>query len=92
VSKFSQLTKPILVSDRAEAALKFAESAAGLKDVVEEKIVETETRSTHAPVGYRRLTINLPEKLHKKLRLKAVEQNTTATEIIEKLLNKEISK
>ena len=81
-----------MVSDRAEAALKFAESAAVVKDIVEEKSVETETRSTYAPEGYRRLTINLPEKLHKKLRLKAVEQNTTATEIIEKLLSKEMSK
>lgn len=81
-----------MVSDRAEAALKFAESAAVVKDIVEEKSVETETRSTYAPEGYRRLTINLPEKLHKKLRLKAVEQNTTATEIIEKLLSKEIGK
>lgn len=92
MSKFSQLTKPSLVSERAEAALKFAESAAVVKDVVEEKSVETEARSTYAPEGYRRLTINLPEKLHKKLRMKAVEQNTTATEIIERLLNKEMSK
>ena len=63
-----------------------------MKAVVEEKIVGIETRSTYAPEGYRRLTINLPEKLHKKLRLKAVAQKITTTEIIEKLLSKEIRK
>lgn len=43
-----------------------------------------------APEGYRRLTINLPEALHKKLKLTAVKQDCTATKIIERLLVKEL--
>jgi plasmid stability protein len=34
----------------------------------------------------KRLTINLPEELHKKLRMKSVQDGTTATEIIVELL------
>lgn len=47
-------------------------------------------RMFFAPEGYRRLTINLPEVLHKKLRLTAIEQDCTATEIIKRLLMKEL--
>ena len=71
------------------AALAFAEAGAapaktGAKQAAAEK------RAFFAPEGYRRLTINLPEALHKKLRLAAVEQDCTATEIIERLLVKEL--
>lgn len=48
-------------------------------------------RSFNAPEGYKRLTINLPESLHKKLKMAAVEQGITATEIIERILNKELA-
>ena len=76
------LTKPTLESKiSAEAALAFAEAG---------KKVSGGKRAFFAPVGYRRLTINLPESLHKKLRLAAVEQDCTATEIIERLLVKEL--
>lgn len=64
----------------AAAALAFAEAG---KSAVEK-------RAFVAPVGYRRLTINLPEALHKKLRLVAVERDTTATQIVEQLLIKEL--
>ncbi len=40
----------------------------------------------------RRLTINLREDLHKKLRLAAVEQDCNATDIIERLLVKELER
>ena len=91
MSKFTQLTKPDFINDRSAAALKFAEASVITKDVVTNSVEIETTRSTYAPEGYRRLTINLPETLHKKLRMKAVEQNTTATEIIEKLLSQELS-
>jgi hypothetical protein len=44
----------------------------------------------NAPAGYRRLTINLREDIHKKIRLKAIEQDCTVTDIITKLLEKEV--
>jgi hypothetical protein len=56
------------------------------------KQAAAEKRAFFAPTGYRRLTINLPEELHKKLRLAAIEQDCTATEIIERLLTKELAK
>jgi hypothetical protein len=83
VSKFAQLTKPV-VGSKVEAALKFAEAATETKQKTVK--VGAQVKGSVAPAGYKRLTINLPESLHKKLRLKAIEQNTTATEIIERLL------
>jgi hypothetical protein len=47
-------------------------------------------RIFNAPQGYRRLTINLPEETHKKLKHMAVDQETTATAIIEELLAKHL--
>ena len=78
------LSKPMLGNKTAEA-VKFAEASKPTKPA-------TEKRVFYAPEGYRRLTINLPEDLHKKLRLMAVEQDCTATEIIERLLVKELDK
>jgi hypothetical protein len=51
-------------------------------------IVELEipARIFNAPDGYKRLTINLPIKLHTKLKIAAAKQEITATEIIENLL------
>ena len=80
MSKITTLTKPTLKS--AAAALAFAE--AGTKNAAANK------RVFFAPEGHRRLTVNLREDLHKKLRLAAVEQDCTATEIIERLLVKEL--
>ena len=90
MSKTTTLAKPTLGSKTtSEAALAFAEAGAapaktGTKQAAAEK------RAFFAPEGCRRLTINLPEALHKKLRLAAVEQDCTATEIIERLLVKEL--
>lgn len=84
MSKTMTLTKPTL-ANKAESALAFAEAGAEVK-------LATEKRAFFAPEGYRRLTINLREDLHKKLRLAAVEQDCTATDIIERLLVKELGK
>ena len=92
MSKHTTLAKPTLVNkSKSDAALAFAEGAAvvvptGAKQTASEK------RAFFAPEGYRRLTINLREDLHKKLRLAAVEQDCTATDIIERLLVKELEK
>ena len=85
MSKTTTLTKPTLGSKTA-AALAFAEAdATGAKQAGEK-------RAFFAPEGYRRLTINLREDLHKRLRLAAVEQDCTATDIIERLLVRELDK
>ena len=77
------LSKPTL--NKPLAALEFAEG---------KKKVETSgdggKRVFNAPEGHRRLTINLPIELHKKLKLAAVNRDVTATEIIESLLLKEL--
>lgn len=89
MSKTASLTKPILATQsKSAAALAFADApkATTTSQTVAEK------RAFSAPEGYRRLTINLREDLHKKLRLVAVEKDCTATEIIERLLIQELNK
>ena len=87
MSKTANLTKPTLApQSKAAAALAFAEVPKVTSKTMAEK------RAFCAPHGYRRLTINLREELHKKLRLVAVEQDCTATEIIERLLIQELTK
>lgn len=90
MSKTTTLAKPTLANKTTSAAaLAFAEAGAAPSPV---KQSAAERRAFFAPEGYRRLTINLPEALHKKLKLAAVEQDCTATEIIERLLVKELGK
>lgn len=90
MSKTTTLAKPTLGGKTTSAAaLAFAEAGAA-PEKAGAKQVSTERRAFFAPEGYRRLTVNLPEALHKKLRLAAVEQDCTATEIIERLLVKEL--
>lgn len=92
MSKITTLAKPKLGSKTAsEVALAFAEAGTAPEKTGGKKVA-AEKRAFFAPEGYRRLTINLPEALHKKLRLAAVEQDCTATEIIERLLTKELEK
>ena len=92
MSKPTTLAKPTLANkSKSDTALAFAEAGAatattGVKQVAAEK------RAFFAPEGYRRLTINLREDLHKKLRLTAVEQDCNATDIIVRLLEKELAK
>lgn len=74
------LTKPTLEGQTPAAALAFAEAGKSAAD----------KRAFLAPEGYRRLTINLPEALHKRLKMAAVERDTTATAIIEALLLKDL--
>jgi hypothetical protein len=48
-------------------------------------------RIFHAPDGYKRLTINLREDIHKKIKLIAVQEESTVTDIISDFLEKEIA-
>lgn len=88
MNKTASLAKPTLTpQSKSAAALAFADAqkATSTSQAVPDK------RVFSAPDGYRRLTINLREDLHKKLRLVAVEQDCTATEIIERLLIQELA-
>ena len=90
MSKPTTLAKPTL-ANKSKSALAFAEAGA-VSEATGAKQAAAEKRAFFAPEGYRRLTINLREDLHKKLRLSAVEQDCTATDIIERLLTKELAK
>ena len=74
----SSLAKPTL-DNKAQLADAFAKGSTA-------KV----TKIFHAPEGYRRLTINLREDIHKKIRMKAIEQDCTVTDIIAKLLEQEV--
>lgn len=90
MSKTTTLTKPTL-ANKSKDALAFAEAGAA-PETTGAKQAAAEKRAFFAPEGYRRLTINLREDLHKKLRMAAVEQDCNATDIIERLLVKELEK
>lgn len=77
------LSKPTLATNAA-AVLAFAEG------VTKRNMPKVDKRVFYAPEGYRRLTVNLREDLHKQLRLAAIEQDCTSTEIVERLLKKEL--
>lgn len=86
MSRFTQLSKPEPKDPRA--ILAFAEKE--VSSVVAPAPVVKKTKGQVAPPGMKRLTINLPEELHKKLRLKSVQDGTTATDIIVELLRDEL--
>jgi hypothetical protein len=46
------------------------------------------TKTTAAPAGDTRLTVNLRNDVHLKLRMKALEQKTTAGDLLEQLIEK----
>lgn len=78
-----KLAKPKL--SKPEAALEFA--VAGKK---KRAVGESGGRVVYPPEGHKRLTINLPISLHKKLRLAAMLRDTTATDLIQKMLEDEL--
>jgi predicted DNA-binding ribbon-helix-helix protein len=75
--------------NKSAAALAFAESK---PEQTASTATTAEKRVFYAPEGYRRLTINLEEGMHKKLRLMAVEQDCTVTDIIVGLVSKALDK
>ena len=89
MSKTTTLAKPMLVKFKSDAALAFAEAGAAA-ETTGAKQTATGTRVFFAPEGHRRLTINVTHEMHKKLRLMAVEQDTTITEILTRLVEREL--
>lgn len=81
-----QLNKPI-PSNEAIEILAFAK-----QNSTEGKVLSSakKTRGQTAPIGHKRLTINLPEEIHKRLRMKSLEEGTTATEIVVSLIKEKL--
>lgn len=52
---------------------------------------EASNRVFFAPAGHRRLTINLPIDLHRRLKQAALDRDCTATDIIEQMLERELA-
>jgi hypothetical protein len=59
-------------------------------DFIPEQKDHQSPRIFYAPEGYKRLTINLPEELHRKLKLTAIHRDCTATDIIQGLLERDL--
>ena len=90
MSKTTTLAKPTLANkSKSDTALAFAEAGAAA-ETTGTKQTATGTRVFFAPEGHRRLTINVTHEMHKKLRLMAVEQDTTITDILTKLVANEL--
>jgi hypothetical protein len=84
----NSLDKPTI--NKSAAAVSFAEGKT--KEPAKKAKAAAEKRVFYAPEGYRRLTINLKEDLHKKLRLMAVEQDCTITDILTELVAEKLGK
>ena len=84
-SKASILKKPVLNTGEI---LEFAE--AGNKKPASKK--GADSRVFFAPEGYKRLTVNIREDLHKKLKLAAIEQGTTVGDMLSKLAEQHLSR
>lgn len=92
--------KPTIAATDTDMALKFAaqEAPQAIKNKPARDRAGTKSRAApaassrvfFAPDGDRRLTINLRQDLHKKLRHAAVERDTTIGEIIEKLVERHL--
>ena len=90
MSKPTTLAKPTLAKkSNSDVALTFAEAGAAPQTKVA-KQAAAEKRAFFAPEGYRRLTINVTHGMHKNLRLMAVEHDTTITDILTRLVEKEL--
>lgn len=85
--KERSVTKPTLNTSQA---LKFATESSVQKQTRKENTNEGKTNNKifFAPKGDKRLTINIREDLHKKLKFAALDQDTTVGEIIENLIEK----
>ncbi len=73
------VTKPIPV-DKAQRAMELAEAGRS-KRPASRQISANGKPSYYAPEGHRRLTVNVPEDLHRQLRQEAVDRDCTVTDI-----------
>lgn len=93
--KPAQVNKPSLKAAEAlEFALEPTEPFEQVETPKEEKKRSKRgsqsKRVFHAPEGDKRLTINIKENLHKKLKIAAIEKDMTAGELIEALIQKHL--
>lgn len=81
--------KPVLDGD---LALSFAEGAGphAPKRITEPEPRKVATRSGNVPKGDVRLTVNVREDLHLRLKVEAAHRRTTIGEIIEELIDKHV--
>jgi len=93
--KAPQITKPQL---KAAEALSFASEGTETAIQTEPaKVIKTKEQKAadkkrvfHAPEGDKRLTINIKQELHKKLKIAAINNDMTAGELIEALIEKHL--
>ena len=93
--KSAQIKKPNL---KASEALAFASESTEIAQHKEApkpspkkpQRASENSRIFHAPEGDKRLTINIKEDLHKKLKIAAIEKDVTAGELIESLIQKHL--
>jgi hypothetical protein len=96
--KATQINKPNI---KAAEALAFAsESTETIEQAKPAKTKKTKPQTTqrassqkrifHAPEGDKRLTINIKQELHKKLKIAAINNEMTAGELIESLIEKHL--
>ena len=86
------IKKPLLDTSKA---LKFASESSEKENIsisidknnkTPKKAVKGQNKGFSAPEGDKRLTINIKEDLHKRLKFAALKQDTTVGEIIEQLV------
>lgn len=82
----STLAKPTL-ENKAQMAESFAKGVTTIPKKNKESTAKN--RVFYAPEGFRRLTINVPEDIFKKIRLQTIEEDCTITEIVTRLLEKQ---
>ena len=75
----ARIAKPMI---QKEEALAFATK--------KKPAAEYTARVFHAPDGFKRLAINIPEEMHKALKQAALDRGCTSTDIVTKLLEDEL--
>lgn len=74
-----------LGGDKKEHMPDAARQSKKIKKTIDE-VTDKQARVFFAPEGDKRLTINIKDELHRKLRIAAIERDSTAGEIIEELI------
>lgn len=86
--RLKPLTKKGLIRDTGERRT----GRSGRMQRVLKFVREEPNRIFYAPEGHKRLTVNLRDDIHKKIKIEALMQGCTVTDIITRLLEKEINK
>jgi hypothetical protein len=81
-----EIKKPLLDTSTALAFANGNNAGKQLKKIAKDEPADKQARAFFAPEGDKRLTINIKDELHRKLKIAAIERDSTAGEIIEKLI------